>query len=244
MNFAPGLDRTVDDRAWLVRHNAAQERAMAPRAKSKAFYLKLGSGREQVVGESQDRYHVGWIRLRSLQFEPSPAVVTGTGTGGGPGKAPLSELTLSKFGDRNSQELFLATSNGRHFRSALLEVADEDTGIPRFRMSFTDVLVTSFSQNPNVGPNDPAPIDVFRISFGDLEYNYNPVPEPDAVDMLQSIFKSLGLAAVNDPWTSATGREGTGVGKPGFSEIVVSKLADDSSTQLYAEKREKTSGRR
>ena len=139
---------------------------------------------------------------------------------------------LSKLGDRNSQELFVATSNGRPFRSALLEVADEDTGIPRFRMSFTDVLITSIQpESQRRPPAIPRRPNVSGSTSRNVEYNYNPVPEPDALDLLQSIFKSLGLAAANDSRTSR------------FSEIVVSKSVDDSSTELF-EDRGKNFGRR
>jgi hypothetical protein len=142
--------------------------------------------------------------------------------------------------DRTSSQLFVAATQGKAFTSAVIEIADEDTGIPRFRLSLTGVLLEySGASGPSLGGSGQ--IESFVLDFANAQYNHNPVPEADAVDLLQAIFKNLGLAAITDPRTSAAG--GTGVGKRGFSDIVVSKLLDDSSTHLFGATREKTSGR-
>jgi type VI protein secretion system component Hcp len=157
----------------------------------KAYYLKLGSGNEQIIGSSRDRYHVGWIKLTG--FRP-------TETGGlspvsaGPGRATISEFELSKLEDISSPRLFLASNEGRHFRTAELEIADERTGIPELHVMMTDDQVDRYSANPNVGANDPRPSETFTLHFASLKYNFNPIPPQDALDLLVSVFKTLGLA--------------------------------------------------
>ena len=164
---------------------------MPPVRKPKAYYLKLGSGRDQVVGTSRDRYHVGWIRLRSL-YQEAP----GFGSGGGPGKATVTEFLLSKLEDRTSPEMFLAASGGRTFKSAAIEIADAETGIPQLRMNFTDVVLGSFGAKPDASINESGPIEEFRLNFANVEFNYNPIAEESVGDILQSVFKNLGLAPV------------------------------------------------
>jgi type VI protein secretion system component Hcp len=160
-----------------------------------AYYLKLGSGNDHIVGGSRDRYHVGWIKL--IGFYPAAQTGMGAhGTGMGAGKAAISQFELSKFEDISSPRLFVAASEGRHFRTAELEIADERTGIPKLRISFTDVMLGPYSANPNAGPDDPGPSETFTLSCAELTYNYNPIPQENAADILMSIFKTLGLAPV------------------------------------------------
>jgi type VI protein secretion system component Hcp len=184
-----GINRSVDVCASRTRQNAGEERVMPPVRKPKAYYLKLGAGRDQVVGTSRDRYHVGWIKLRSL-YQETP----GFGAGGGRGKATVTEFLLSKLEDRTSSEMFLAASGGRTFKSAAIEVADPETGIPQFRMNFTDVVLGGFKADPDVSIGEAGPIEEFRLNFANVEFNYNPIAEESVGDILQSIFKNLGLA--------------------------------------------------
>jgi type VI protein secretion system component Hcp len=158
------------------------------------------------------------------------------------GKPVTSRVAVDKLVDRTSSQLFVAATQGKAFTSAVIEIADEDTGIPRFRLSLTGVVL-EYSGASGPSPGGAGQIESFVLDFANAQYNYNPVPEADAVDLLQAIFKNLGLAAVNDPRASAAGRGGTGVGKRGFSEIVVSKPVDVSSTHLFGATREPTSGR-
>ena len=155
-----------------------------------AYYLRLGSGRSQIVGTCRDRYHVGWIKLTGFSpFADLPV----HNSGGGPGKATSSEIAVSKWADRSSAELMLAAHGGRPFNSADLEIADERTGIPKLRMSFTDVLLGRHGSNEG-GLSDPGPIETFTLSYASMKLNHNPIPEESVGDMLQTVFKSLGMA--------------------------------------------------
>ena len=128
--------------------------------KPKAYYLKLGSGSEQVVGECQDRYHVSWIELRSFQYEASRGSSTGTGAG----RTVTSRIAVDKRVDRTSSQLFVAATQGKAFTSAVIEIADEDTGIPRFRLSLTGVLLEySGASGPSLGGSGQ--IESFVLDF-------------------------------------------------------------------------------
>ena len=75
-----------------------------------------------------------------------------------------------------------------------IEVADPETGIPQFRMNFTDVVLGGFKADPDVSIGEAGPIEEFRLNFANVEFNYNPIAEESVGDILQSIFKNLGLA--------------------------------------------------
>jgi len=159
-----------------------------------AYYLKLGSGKSQVFGTSRDRYHVGWIKLTGFYplSDSRATSMVGDG-GGGPGKVTSSEIAVTKWTDRSSPELMQAAHGGRPFNSADLEIANEQTGIPKLRMSFTHVLLGRHGSNGG-GLSDPGPVETFTLQYADMKLNHNPIPEESVVDMLQTVFKSLGLA--------------------------------------------------
>jgi type VI protein secretion system component Hcp len=155
-----------------------------------AYYLRLGSGKSQILGTSRDRYHMGWIKLESFsqQSERPPS-----GSGIGPGRGTISQFNLMKLEDRTSPEIFRAVHEGRSFKSADVEVAQARTGIPKVRMSLTDVLLGTYSLNAGFLSER---VESFSLNFAKVEWNYNPIPDETAGDMLQLAFKSLGLAPV------------------------------------------------
>jgi type VI secretion system secreted protein Hcp len=172
------------DRGYSVRCRAAtgagptREHAMPD-----AYYLKIGSGRSQLTGTSRDPHHVGWIKLTAFYLgEPN----RGAGSGGGAGKAAFTELSVSKTVDHLSPHLMLASHNGSYFDSAVLEIADARTGRPRLRVNLTDILIKTHS-------SPDGQTETFTIDFGNIEYNHNPIADDELEEMLQYMFKSIGL---------------------------------------------------
>ena len=76
-----------------------------------AYYLKLGSGTEQIPGGSRDKYHEGWIKLDS--FGMGDTSKTTGGSSGGAGKATFPDIVISKTTDRASTTIFMAANSGR-----------------------------------------------------------------------------------------------------------------------------------
>jgi len=173
----------VDDMARLARQNVGEERAM-----HRAYYLKLGSGKSQLMGSSRDRYHVGWIKLLAFAQPNTGTYPAGAGT------VKFSEFVVSKLQDRSSSEIFRAVHEGRHFNSADVDLADTRTGIPRVRFSFTDVLLDAFTANRDMRIEDQVPSESFSLKFAGMKLNHNPIPEETVGDLLQTVFKGLGLA--------------------------------------------------
>ena len=156
-----------------------------------AYYLKLGSGGEHILGESRDRHHMGWIKLESFWMGDSSKPNGATGTGSG--KATSSEVMVAKRTDRTSTDLHMAANDGRMFKSAVIEIADQKSGVPKLRLTLTDVTADNFSVNGNGGFSGGSS-DTFKLNFANAEWNHNPLPEESVGDILQTALQSFGLA--------------------------------------------------
>jgi type VI protein secretion system component Hcp len=151
-----------------------------------AYYLKLGSGKSQLTGTSRDPHHVGWIKLISFQWGSEGSGMGAHGSGAGSGRPAATELTVSKMVDRLSPHLMLASHNGAYFDSAVLEIADARTGRPTLRVSLSDILIKTHS-------SPDGHIESFTLDFNRLEFNQSPIAEDELEEILQSVFKSIGL---------------------------------------------------
>ena len=157
-----------------------------------AYYLKLGSGPDQLLGGSRDRHHMGWIKLESFWMgnESHPSGAT---AGVGTGKATSPDIVVSKTTDRASTDIFMAANDARVFRSAMIEIADEKSGVPKVRLTLTDVMLEHFSVNANATVSQ-GQSERFKLVFRGAEWNHNPIAEESVGDILQTAFWSLGLA--------------------------------------------------
>jgi type VI protein secretion system component Hcp len=149
-----------------------------------AYYLKLGSGKSQLTGTSCDAHHVGWIKLMAFHWEETKSLEASGG--GGPGKVAFRELNVSKVPDRITSQLMLATHDGMGFDSAVLEIADARTGRPTLRVDMSDVMIATHAVVQGQ-------TETFRLSFRTVEFNHNPTTEDGVDEILQSVFKSIGL---------------------------------------------------
>jgi type VI protein secretion system component Hcp len=138
------------------------------------YYLKLGSGRDLVVGPSCDASYNGWIKLESVHFGQTQ--LSAHGSGGAPSKTRMMDITMTKLADQASPIIFNAAKDGRHFNTALIDFVDPDTKKPRFRLELGDVKVSSFqlSQSPAFATRAG---DEFTFQFGDLRMNDSPIPD-------------------------------------------------------------------
>jgi type VI secretion system secreted protein Hcp len=152
-----------------------------------SYYLKLGASDEQVLGDSRDPHHRGWIKLEIFSIGTQTSGAHGSGGGGGPGKVTISEFHMTKVQDRASPVLMDATSTGRPFKTAVLEAADSKTGSPKLRITLSDVQVSSFNNAKSAGHGSSVPIDEFALSFGGIEINHNPIAEDSIGAVLQSL---------------------------------------------------------
>jgi len=60
-----------------------------------AYYVKLGSGADQISGASRDRHHIGWIKLVSFWMGDSRA--NAATAAAGPGSVTSFEVIVTKL---------------------------------------------------------------------------------------------------------------------------------------------------
>jgi type VI protein secretion system component Hcp len=46
-----------------------------------ALYMKLGSGKDQMFGESRDKHHVGWVKISGFSWSSGKQVRSASGGG-------------------------------------------------------------------------------------------------------------------------------------------------------------------
>ena len=100
---------------------------------------------------------------------------------------------MSKTTDRASTAIFMAANSGRGFKSAMIEVADEKTGVPKLRLTLSSVMLTSYSVNTNAAEGQ-GPSETFTLNYAGAEWNHNPVAEEKAEETLHTGFFSLKAA--------------------------------------------------
>jgi type VI protein secretion system component Hcp len=75
----------------------------------------------------------------------------------------------------------------------VIEIADEKSGVPKLRLTLTDVMIESFSANANGGFGG-GQSETFTLNFAAAQWNHNPVAEESVGQMLQTSSYSLELA--------------------------------------------------
>lgn len=112
------------------------------------MFLKLGD----IAGESKDKSHLGEIDVLAWSWGASNSGTFHVGGGGGAGKANVQDLSLTKWVDLASTEIFLAVCNGKHFPEATLVVRKAgETPLEYLTIKMTEVMVTSYSTGGSGG---------------------------------------------------------------------------------------------
>lgn len=112
------------------------------------MFLKLGT----IDGESVDKKHAKSIDILAWSWGMSQSGTTHSGGGGGAGKVNVQDLSLTKYVDRASTNLIMATCKGTHFDKATLTVRKAgDTPLEYIVITMEEVIVTSVSTGGSGG---------------------------------------------------------------------------------------------
>lgn len=132
-------------------------------------FLKLGD----LKGESIVKGFEDQIQLLSWSWGMTQSGTTHTGLGGGAGKVNVSDLTLTKYTDSASPNLFSACCTGKHFESAIITMR-KSGGQPLdyLKLTLTDIIVTSVSTGGS-GGEDLLSENV-SLNFAQFKYEYQP----------------------------------------------------------------------
>lgn len=97
---------------------------------------------------------LGPFEVLAFSWGLSNSGSTHVGGGAGAGKANVQDVSLTKYIDQNSPDLFIAVASGSHFPQATLTFVGR-AGSPVVEIAMEDVLVTSLSTGASGGESIP-----------------------------------------------------------------------------------------
>jgi type VI secretion system secreted protein Hcp len=126
------------------------------------YFLKI----DGIEGESTSVKHRGEIDVLSWSWGETQSGTAAHG-GAGAGKVSMHDLHFTKHTDKASPTLLLAVASGKHFHKAVLTASRKvGDGTQDFlKLTFTDLLFSSFEIGGNTTAPDPAPTDQVSFNF-------------------------------------------------------------------------------
>jgi type VI secretion system secreted protein Hcp len=133
------------------------------------YFLKV----EGIPGESPDSKHKDEIEIESFSWGASNAGTFAIGGGGGAGKASFQDASFASLASKASPKLMLACATGQHIPKADLTLRKAGGKQEEFyKVTFTDVLVSSFQAAGSSRGGDTIPMDQFSLNFSKVEFEY------------------------------------------------------------------------
>ena len=131
------------------------------------MFIKIGSFK----GESRDKTHGGEIDVLAWSWGMSNSGSAHFGGGGGAGKVNVQDLSFTKWIDKTTPDLMLATCNGKHIPEAVLTVRKAgETPLEYLIITMQDVLVSAVSTGGS-GGEDRLTENV-TLNFARVKVNY------------------------------------------------------------------------
>ena len=131
--------------------------------------------KDKITGESVGDGHKDEIDVLAFSWGASNAGSGHTSTGGGTGKANVQDLSITKYVDKATCDLFKACMGGDHFGDAVLTVqkvaGSKAKPIPYLVITMKDVMVTSVSTGGHGGGDDRLTESV-TLNFAAVEMKY------------------------------------------------------------------------
>jgi type VI secretion system secreted protein Hcp len=131
------------------------------------MFLKLTG----VQGESKDDKHKGELDILAWSWGMSNSGSAHVGGGAGAGKVNVQDVSITKYIDKASPDLFLACCDGKHFNEAKLTVRKAgETPLEYLVITMNEVLITSVSTGGS-GGEDRLTENV-SLNFGRVKVEY------------------------------------------------------------------------
>ncbi|HET9985788.1 MAG TPA: type VI secretion system tube protein Hcp [Longimicrobiales bacterium] len=112
------------------------------------MFIKIGD----IAGESRDSKHAGEIDVLAWSWGASNSGSAHVGGGAGAGKVNVQDLSLTKWIDKSTPDIILATCNGKHIPEAKLTVRKAgENPLEYWVITMTEVLISSYSTGGSGG---------------------------------------------------------------------------------------------
>jgi type VI secretion system secreted protein Hcp len=126
-----------------------------------------------IKGESTDDKHKGEIDVLAWSWGASQSASFGAGAGGGGGKVNIQDLSLTKYVDKASPNLFKFCCKGTHIKSADIVVRKAgDSALEYIKITLTEVIVSSWTTGGS-GGEDRLTENV-TLAFAKVKFTYTP----------------------------------------------------------------------
>lgn len=131
------------------------------------MFLKLGTYK----GESVDKTHPQWIDVLAWSWGAAQSGTTHMGKGGGSGKVNVQDITVTKYVDRSSPNIWTAVAKGDHSADATLVVRKAGgTPLEYIVIKMKEVLVTSVSTGGSGGEDRLT--ENISLNFAEFSFTY------------------------------------------------------------------------
>jgi len=145
-------------------------------------FLKLGD----IKGESHDKTYKDWIDVLAWSFGGTQTGTMQMGGGGGTGKVNIQDLSVTKYVDTSSTNLYLKLCTGKHYDEAKLIVRKAgDTPVEYVKVTMDDVIISSISTGGSTG--DERTTENISLNFAKFKYEYTPQKEDGSADATMDI---------------------------------------------------------
>ena len=139
-------------------------------------FIKIGA----LKGESKDKAHKDEIDVLSWSWGLSNSGSAHQGGGAGAGKCNVQDLSFTKYIDKASPDLLLATCNGKHFDKAVLTVRKTgENPLEYLLVTLENLMVTNVSTG-GAGGEDRLTENV-TLNFAKVKVQYKEQTEKGAV---------------------------------------------------------------
>lgn len=134
------------------------------------MFLKI----DGIKGESKDDKHKDEIMIESFSWGASNMGSQQSGGGGGSGKVQTQDLSVMKFLDKSSPDLFLACVSGKHLKTAELAArkAGGEKPLDYLKIKLSDVFISSVQHGGSSGGD--LLTESVSLNYAKIEIEYTP----------------------------------------------------------------------
>ena len=133
-----------------------------------------------IKGDSQDDKHKDEIEVLAWSWGASQSGTMHIGTGGGAGRVAVQNMTITKYQDKATPNLWKLCCNGKHADEAKLTLrkAGGDSPVEYLVITLKEVLIADVATSGTKG--DDQPTEQVTLNFGEFKMEYTPQDEKGA----------------------------------------------------------------
>lgn len=147
------------------------------------MFLKIEE--PEIKGESLDDKHKDEIDVLAWSWGLSNSGNAQMGGGAGAGKVNVQDLSITKYLDKSTTELFKSTCDGTHHKTVTLTVRKAGTTpVEYLKITMTEVLISSLSTGGSGGQDRLT--ENISLNFAKVKVEYTPQKTDGSADATQT----------------------------------------------------------